>query len=222
MIHCSGAKGDITIRHARWIEGRDGDIMQAAGTWRKRIPIIVMILWIYVGSSLLRHAASAAIRYPILGAVTGITEVLVGLSIAAGQVFPFAAGLIFLGTLLSSIPLFHSGSFAFPPDHWRLAVALAGSAALMLSPWIRRMVGRLSVLHRPEYLDGRSESKLGCASREDVQIMIKLDPDFDTLRKPRCSVTIRHLGESARSAAEIHKRDSDRAEHDHKLPFWVR
>lgn len=227
MIHCSDGKADISIRHARWIEGRDRDIMQAAGTWRRWIPIVVMIAWISLGSSLLKNAASPAARYPVLGAVIGITEVLVGLSIAAGEVFPFAAGLIFLSTLLSSLPFFHSGSFAFPPVHWKLTVALAGCAALLLSPWMRRMLGSLSVHHRFEDLDGRSESWLRSASSEDVQITIKLDPDFDISPRPQWTVTIRHPKESARSAAAMLKSDSDRlerrsAEHDHKLPFWIR
>jgi hypothetical protein len=156
-------------------------MMRAAGTSRKWIPIIVMVGWIYVGSSLLENAASNAIKYTLLGAVIATTEVLIGLSIAAGQVFPFALGLVFLGTLLSSIPLFHAGSFTFPPDHWKVAGALAGSAALLLSPWIRRMVRRLSILHGFEYFDGRPEPKLGLASKEDLQILIRLDHDFDFL-----------------------------------------
>jgi uncharacterized membrane protein YphA (DoxX/SURF4 family) len=211
----------------RWIEGRDGERMQAAGTWRKWIPIIVMIAWIYVGSSLLQNEAPNAIRYTILGAVIGITEVLIGLSIAAGQVFPFATGLVFLGMLLLSIPLFHAGFLTFPPDHWKLAVALAGSAALLLSSWIRRTLRYLSIPHRFEYFDRRPESKLGLASREDLQILIKLNRNFDFLRKRRCTVIIRHPRGSARNGADVLKRDSERrerhsVEHDHKLPFWVR
>ena len=209
------------------IEDRDGAMTKPAGTGRRWISIIVMISWIYVGSSLLQNAASATVNYILLSGIIGVTVVLIGLSIAVGQVFPFAAGLIFLGTLLSSIPLPHAGSFRFPPDHWKIAVVLAGSAALFLPPWIRSRVEHLSIPHRLVFLDEKPELKAGRDSNEDVQILIRLDRGFDCLRKPRCTVTVRHTKKSSRSAAETYKSDADRleqrsAEHDHKLPFWVR
>lgn len=186
-----------------------------------------MVAWIYAASNLLQNAAPDAVKYTLLGGVIGITGVLVGLSIAAGQFFPFAAGLIFLGTLLSSIPRFHTGSFTFPPDHWTIAVALAGSTALLLSPWIRRMAQRLSILQQLASLDRRQESKPERDSKEDVRILIRLDRGFDFFRKPRCTVTIRHPKESARSTAHMLANTSEHSQrrpalHDHKLPFWVR
>jgi hypothetical protein len=209
------------------IEGRDGSMMKPAGTWRKWIPIVVMVLWIYVASGLLLNAVSATVNHGFLGGIIGVTVVLIGLSIAAGQVFPFAAGLIFLGTLLSSIPLLHAGSFSFPPDHWKIGVVLAGSAALFLSPWIKRMIGHLSILHRFAFLDEEPEPKVGRDSKEDVQILIRLNRGFDFWRKPRCTVTLRYPRKGARGAAEMLKDDTDRrerrsAEHNHKMPFWIR
>lgn len=200
--------------------------MKPASGWRRWIPIFVMIAWIYAASSLLQNAAPNTVTYTLLGGVIGITGVLVGLSIATGQFFPFAVGLIFLGTLLSSIPLFHAGSFTFPPDHWKVAVALAGSGALLLSPWIGRTVRRLSMLHAFNSLDGRAEPKSGPASREDVQILIRLDSGLDLMPNQRCTVTIRRPRESVRTD-EVVKSDSESggwrsAEHDHKMPFWVR
>jgi hypothetical protein len=212
----------------RWRKSKvaTGAMMGPAGTWRKWIPIIVMISWIYVGSSLLQNVASATVNNIFLGGIIGVTVVLIGLSIAAEQVFPFAAGLIFLGTLLSSIPLLHDGSFSFPPDHWKICVVLAGSAALFLSPWIRRMVEHLSIFHWLVFLDEKPDLKAARDSKEDVQILIRLDRGLFFLRKPRCTITIRHPGKSARSGAETFKSDSDlceqrSADQDHKLPFWV-
>jgi hypothetical protein len=112
-------------------------MMKLAGTWRKWIPIIAMIAWIYAASRTPQNVASPSVKYTLVGAAIGSTVVLIGLSIAAEQIFPFAAGLIFLRTLLSSISLFHTGSFSVPPDHWKIAVALAGAATLSLSPCIR-------------------------------------------------------------------------------------
>ncbi len=129
----------------RLIEDRDGAMMKLAGTWRKWVLILAMIAWIYAANSMLQNVASPSVKYILIGAVIGITVVLIGLSIAAEQVFPFAAGLILLETLLSSIPLFHDGSFSFHPDHWKIAVALAGAASLLLSRWIRRVVHHLCV-----------------------------------------------------------------------------
>lgn len=204
-------------------------MMKPAGTWRKWIPIIVMVSWIYVASGLLQNAASAAVKYALLGGVIGITEVLIGLSIAAGQVFPFAAGLTFLGTLVSSIPLFHAGSLSFPPDHWKIGVALAGSAALMSAPWIRRMLQCLSIRGGRESLDGKAELKLGGDSRnEGIGIMIRLDSHgLAFIRKPRCIVTVRHPRKRACGALQTLGKTSDQSErrtreHDHKLPFWIR
>jgi hypothetical protein len=204
-------------------------MMKPAGTWRKWIPIIVMVSWIYVASGLLQNAASATVKYALLGGVIGITEVLIGLSIAAGQVFPFAAGLIFLGTLVSSIPLFHAGSLSFPPDHWKIGVALAGSAALMSAPWIRRMLQRLSIRSGRESLDGKAELKLGGDSRDEgIGIMIRLDSHgLELVRKPRCIVTIRHPRQRTCGALQTLGKTSCRSEqhtgkHDHKLPFWIR
>ncbi len=204
-------------------------MMKPAGTWRKWIPIIVMVSWIYVASGLLQNAASATVKYALLGGVIGITEVLIGLSIAAGQVFPFAAGLIFLGTLVSSIPLFHAGSLSFPPDHWKIGVALAGSAALMSAPWIRRMLQRLSIRSGRESLDGKAELKLGGDSRDEgIGIMIRLDSyGLELVRKPRCIVTIRHPRKRACGALQTLEKTSDQSErrtgeHDRKLPFWIR
>lgn len=204
-------------------------MMKPAGTWRKWIPIIVMVSWIYVASGLLQNAASATVKYALLGGVIGITEVLIGLSIAAGQVFPFAAGLIFLGTLVSSIPLFHAGSLSFPPDHWKIGVALAGSAALMSAPWIRRMLQRLSIRSGRESVDGKAELKLGGDSRDEgIGIMIRLDSHgLELMRKARCIVTIRHPRQRTCGALQTLGKTSCRSEqhtgeHDHKLPFWIR
>ena len=188
-----------------------------------------MVSWIYVASGLLQNAAPAAVKYALLGGVIGITEALIGLSIAAGQVFPFATGLIFLGTLVSSIPLFHAGSLSFPPDHWKICVALAGSAALMSAPWIRRMLQRLSIHGGRESLDEKAELKLGGDSRdEEIGIMIRLDSHgLELVRTPRCIVTIRHPRKRACRALQTLGKTSDRSErrtgaHDHKLPFWIR
>ncbi|HEU5352550.1 MAG TPA: hypothetical protein VFU55_13225 [Terracidiphilus sp.] len=209
------------------IEDGNDAMLKPAGTWRKWIPTIVMVSWVYVASSLLLYEASATVNCILLGGIIGFTVVLIGLSIAVGQVFPFATGLIFLGTLLSSISLLDAGSFSFPPDHWKIGVVLAGSAALVLSPWIRRIIKHPSILHRRVFLDEKPEPRVERDSKGDVQILIKLDRNFDFLRKPRCIVTIRSPRRSARSAGEMLKSDSDRrerpsAEHDHKLPFWVR
>jgi hypothetical protein len=211
----------------RLIEDRDGATMKLAGTWRKWVLILAMIAWIYAANSMLQNVASPSVKYTLIGAVIGITVVLIGLSIAAEQVFPFAAGLILLGTLLSSIPLFHDGSFSFHPDHWKIAVALAGAASLLLSRWIRRVVHHLCVLYRLACFEEKSESTLG-DERDDVQILIRFNRGFDSLWKPRCTVTIRHPRNSARNAAQANLWNasgrSGRAPnlHDHKLPFWVR
>ena len=202
-------------------------MMKLAGTWRKWVPIIAMIAWIYAASSMLQNVASPSVKYTLIGAVIGITVVLIGLSIAAEQVFPFAAGLIFLGTLLSSIPVLHAGSFSFPPDHWKIAVALSGAATLLLSLWIRRVVQHLCLLYRLARFEEKLESTLG-DERDDVQILIRFDRGFDSLWKPRCIVTIRHPRKSATSAAQANLWNasgrSRRAPglHDHKLPFWVK
>jgi len=185
---------------------------------------MAMIAWIYAASTMLPNVASPSVKYTVVG---GITLVLIGLSIAAEQVFPFAAGLIFLGTLLSSIPLFQPGSFSFPPDNWKIAVALAGAATLSVSPWIRRVVQHLCVFYRPELFEDKSESTFG-DERDDVQILIRINRGFDSLWRPRCTVTIGYPTTGARSSTQADflnvSGGSGQAPglNDHKLPFWVK
>ena len=211
------------------IEGRDGAMMNPPVAWRKWIPIIAMVSWIYVASSLLRYAASATVNYILVGGIIGFTVVLIGLSIAGEQLFTFAAGLILLGTLLSSISPLHAGSFSFPPDHWKIAVVLAGGAALFLSPWIKSTVGHLSFFDRPELLDEEAEPHCEFDPRdEDVEILIRLDNrGVDLLRNARCIVTIQNPRKcGATNAAELGNAfkigGQDTGLHDHRLPFSVK
>ena len=88
------------------------------------------------------------------------------------------------------------------------------------------MVEPLSVFHGFVFLGEKPELKAASDSKEDVQILIRLDRGFFFLRKPRCTVTIRHPGKSACSGAETFKSDSDlreqrSADQDYKLPFWI-
>jgi hypothetical protein len=209
------------------IENRADALMKPTGTWRKWILIIAMVSWIYVASSLLRYTASATVNYILVGGIIGFTVVLIGLSFAREQLFTFAAGLIFLGTLLSSISPLHAGSFRFPPDHWKIAVVLAGGAALSLSPWIKRTVEHLSFVDRPESLDEEAEPRCEFDPRdEDVEILIRLDSrGVELFPKARCIVTIQYPRKCACNTP-AHGNTSERGGqhtglHDHKLPFWV-
>ena len=210
------------------IENRADALMKPTGTWGKWILIIAMVSWIYVASSLLRYTASATVNYILLGGIIGFTVVLIGLSIAREQLFTFAAGLIFLGTLLSSISLLHAGSFSFPPDHWKIAVVLASGAALFLSPWIKSTVEHLSFVHRRELLDEEAEPHCEFDPRdEDVEILIRLDGrGIDVLRKARCIVTIQHTRKCVCNTSALGNASERGGQHtglhDHKLPFWVK
>lgn len=210
------------------IKNRDDAMMKPTGTWRRWVPIFAMLSWIYVASSLLRYAASAAVNYILVGGIIGFTVVLIVLSIAGEQFFTFAAGLIFLGTLLSSISLLHAGSFRFPPDHWKIAVVLAGGAALFLSPWIKRTVEHLSFVDRPELLDEEAEPDCEFDPRdEDVEILIRLDSrGVELLPKTRCIVTIQHPRKCACNTPAHGNTSEHGGQHtglrDHKLPFWVK
>lgn len=209
------------------VEGRDGAMMKPGATWRNWILILVMIAWIYLASSLLKSAASPAVKYTVLG-VIGITEILIGLSIAVEQVFPFAVGLLFLGTLPTNLQLFHVSSFTFPSDRSEIAVVPAAIVALLLSPWIGRVIHRLSFVGRFELLDREEEPPCRCDPRdEDVEILIRLDHlGVDLLRKPRCIVTIRHRSKFACSTPTSVNASGCRGQHaglhDHKLPFWIK
>ena len=202
-------------------------MVRVAHTWGKRCSTVAMIAWIYAVSSMLQNVESLPVRYTLIGAVIVFTVVLIGLSIAAEQLFPFAAGLVFLGTLLSSISLFHVGSLSFPPDYWKMVVALSGAVILSLSPNIRSVAQHLSALYQLELFEERSESTIGDA-RGDVQILIRLNHGFARLVMPRCTVTIRHPRKNAPNAAPADlwnasgHGERDPGLRDHGLPFWVK
>lgn len=68
-------------------------MLGATRRWGRWILIALMIFWIYMGSSVLQSTSSVAFKFILLGGVLAITEALIGISIAMGEVFPFALGL---------------------------------------------------------------------------------------------------------------------------------
>lgn len=136
----------------------------ATRPWGRWILIALMILWIYMASSVLESTSSVALKFVLLGGVLAITEALIGTSIAMGEVFSFALGLVFIGVLLSNIPFLHLGALKIPPDHWKLAVALAGCGMLISSRWINDTAERLPLFHgfkipKPVTRDSGPDSK---------------------------------------------------------------
>ena len=203
-------------------------MQRATRTWKRWVLITLMILWIYSASSVLESASSVALKYILLGGVLAITEALVGISIAMGEVFPFALGLVFFGVLLSNIPFLHLGALNFPPDHWKLAVALAGCGMLICSRWINDIAERLPFFHgfkmpKPVTRDSGPDPR-----GQKVEITVRV-ARVDSSISPRREriVRIRHPNRSQRNGEQCAESTSDGGvskynEPDHKQPFWVR
>lgn len=203
-------------------------MQRATRTWKRWVLITLMILWIYSASSVLESTSSVALKYILLGGVLAITEALVGISITMGEVFPFALGLVFFGVLLSNIPFLHLGALNFPPDHWKLAVALAGCGMLISSRWINDIAERLPFFHgfkmpKPVTRDSGPDPR-----GQKVEITVRV-ARVDSSISPRRErmVRIRYFKKSQRNGDQCAESTSDGGvnkynEPDHKLPFWVR
>jgi len=195
---------------------------------KKWILVALMILWIYLASSVLQSTAPAALKFILLGGVLAITEALIGISIAMGEVFPFALGLVFFGALLSNIPFMQLGTLNFPPDHWKLVVALAGCGMLILSLWINDIAERRPLFHgfkisKPVTRDSGPDSR---SQKVEITLRVARLGSFISSRRERI-VRIRHPQKSPWNAEPSRENMSDGEvrkynEPDHKLPFWVR
>lgn len=187
-------------------------------SWTGWILIALMIAWMYLASRVLQAASSDALKFTLLGALLAITGVLIGISIAAEEIFPFALGLVFFGTLLSNIPLFRLQSLQFPPDHWKMAIALAGCGMLICSRWIHKIAERL-----PPFHNATTSHSIPLPSDPKVEITVRLAhrglsivPRRRRVRTSNASHVDHKIGNaSAGSEGRYDKRD-------HKVPFWVR
>jgi len=201
---------------------------RATRTWGRWILIALMILWVYMASSVLQSTSSVALKFILLGGVLAITEALIGISIAMGEVFPFALGLVFFGVLLSNVPFLHLGALNFPPDHWKLVVALAGCGMLIASRWINDIAQRLPFFHgfkipTPVTRDSGPDSR---GQKVEITVRVARLGSSISSRRERV-VRIRHPKKSPWHAEQCAENTSDAevtkySEPDHKLPFWVR
>lgn len=202
---------------------RHNTMTRAARTWRRWTLIALMIAWIYLASSVLQGVASIALNFTLLGVFLAVTEVLTGISIAAGEVLPFALGLVFFGTLLSNIPFFHLQLVNVPPDHWKIAVALAGCAMLIGSRWINEVIEHLPLLREFKTSNTGISHSIPNPSDHKIEITVRVAHRgfsiFPRRRRVRRS-NASHVDEKIVHASGGSEMRYDR--HDHKVPFWVR
>lgn len=191
---------------------------QSARSWKRWILIVLMMAWMYLASSVLQVASSEALKFTLLGGFLAVTEVLIGISIAAGELLPFALGLVFFGTLLSNIPLFDLQSLKLPPDQWKMAVALAGCAMLISSRWIQKIAERL-----PLFRNAKTSHSIPLPSNPKVEITVRLvyrglslGPRRRWVRRSNASRADEKIGNPPGGSVRSYDKQ------DHKLPFWVR
>lgn len=203
-------------------------MIRTTHTWKGWLLVALIISWIYVASRLLQSASSEVLKFTLLGGVLAITAVLIGISIAAGEVFPFALGLVFFGTLLSYIPFFHLHSLNFPPDHWKMAVVLAGCAMLICSRWINRIAEHLPLPHAFKRLKVETSDFIPDPPDQKAEMTVRMaHREFAIPSGRRCIVSIRQPRKSASSMEVAFRNASDggirrHEERDHKLPFWIK
>lgn len=234
LVHCRcvGSKSTYKTvaihKSMRPIEKRDMQMIRTTHTWKGWLLVALMISWIYLASRLLQSASSEVLKFTLLGGVLAITELLIGISIAAGEVFPFALGLVFFGTLLSYIPFFHLDSVNFPPDHWEMAVALAACAMLICSRWINQAAEHLPLSYGFKTPKVETSDSIPDPPDQKVEITVRMARrEFAVQPGRRCIVSIRHPRKSAPRVKEALENTSDggiwkHQDRDHKLPFWVR
>lgn len=201
----------------RPIEKRDVQMIRTTHTWKEWLLVALMISWMYLASGLLQSASSEVLKFTLLGGVLAITEVLIGISIAMGKVFPFALGLVFFGTLLSYIPFVHLHSLNFPPDHWKMAVALAACAMLISSRWINQIAEHLPLPHAFKRLKVETSDFIPDPPDQKAEITVGMTHrEFAIPPGRRCIVSIRQPRNAPDGGIRRHE------ERDHKLPFWIK
>lgn len=202
--------------------------MPTAHPLRKWLLIVLVISWIYLASSMLQEISSVALKFIFLGGAIAITEVLIAISIAVGEVFPFALGLVFFGTLLSNIPVFHLPSLSLPSAQSKAALALIACGVLLFSRWINDTTKRIPLLHglRVSSKSTSHSDPYTCIREFEMTAGPKHHRIFDSLAGQRvisiqsAKKSILIPDEKTRSASSSHIQGHNRR--DHKLPFWVR
>lgn len=203
-------------------------MIRTTHTWKGWRLVALVISWIYLASWLLQNTSSEVLKFILLGGVLAITEVLIGISIAMGEVFPFVLGLVFFGALLSNIPFLHPDAMNFPPGHWKLLVALAGCTMLVCSRWINQIAGHLPLLRGFKRPQGETSDFIPDPPDQKVEITVRMaHRGFAIPLQTRCIVSIRHPRENASSVETglgnaSHGGIRRNEKHDHKLPFWVK
>ena len=142
---------------------------------------------------LFRNAFAMPWKINCAGGIFSFAQSVLGTSIASGKMAPFAASLVFLGTLVSKISAHHLHFWRFVLDSWEMIVVLATPAILMRSIWIAKLAERLRGTHLIELFSKNERSKAEVnLFDEDVEITLRIDGGaFDVLHKSRCIATVR-------------------------------
>lgn len=170
---------------------------------------------------------------PIVSRVCLATHLLQGACIAAlksntsGRMAPIAAGLIFAGTILSSIWVYLHSHLVLLPYRWGIAALLIACGIFVCSVWIGNIAKRRAAIPGLKAFNGEPLDSDPDPADPQIEIMVRLTERVSgILGRRRCVVTIRYPMETHTAEHGIGKTSNgDRrryTDYEHKLPFWVK
>ena len=151
----------------------------------------VIISRVFLATYLLQSSFVGVLKFAAGGGMIAIVEFLLGTCIATGKLMPLAAGLVFLGTIISSVPMFQSHSVHLSPENWKAVFVLIASGILLISAWITEISEESSI---PTRRGGFAEERLLSDPdpwNQDIAITVRLGTRrFGILQKRQCIVTV--------------------------------
>ena len=170
-------------------------VLDARRSWTLQAALIARI---FLASTLLLNACTLIFRPGLCTKLISVVELLLGMAIAEGWHLRYAAALVLLGTLSTSLlPLFLRG--ASTGSHVPVSIALIIPSAVLLGFGRNDGIGSSSLIRENRGLPCLDSSTVSDIFRDaDVEVTVRLETGLlHALHKQRCIVTFRDLSSGA-------------------------
>lgn len=170
-------------------------VLDAPKSWTLRAALIARI---FLASTLLLNACTLIFEPGPWTKLISVVEVLLGMAIAEGWHLRYAAGLVLVGTLSTSLlPIFLRRVTA--GNHALASVALVIPSAVLLCLGRQDGLGSSLVIRENRSSSSFDSSAASSSFRDaDVEVTVRLETGLlRSLHKQRCIVTFRDLSSGA-------------------------
>ncbi len=166
-------------------------VLDARKSWTLQAALIARI---FLASTLLLNACTLIFEPSPWTKLISVIEVLLGMAIAEGWHLRYAAGLVLLGTLSTSLlPIFLRRATA--GSHVLASIALVIPSGVLLCFGRHDGLGSSLVIRENRWLSSLDSSTVSAILRDaDVEVTVRLENGFlGNLHKQRCVVTLHDL-----------------------------